>query len=331
MRAVAAVLRAIAVRTRADAVLRPFLRGRGAILMFHRVRPHDEGWCIGLNHQNSIPPALFESILDTIAAAGIDVVDLDEAQARLQQPKPRNFVCLTFDDGYRDNHDTVLPAIAARKLPITVYVTPGLIDGTAPLWWYGLDKAIGRERELQLGSMALPCRTHAEKQSAYAAASSRILNDPAAAAAIAAILAQTYGIDFAALAAEHMMSWAMVRRMAQSPFVSIGGHALTHAALSRLDDAAAEQEIAGSRTRLQAETAETVQHFAYPFGTTQAVGPNQAAQAGRAGFRTAVTARPGNLSSAHLKRPYAWPRHGIGPNDGPAVLRLKLSGVMHRS
>jgi len=322
---VVSALRTAAVALQADRVVRPFLRGNGAILMFHRVRPRDPALIAASNHGNSIAPALFATLLDALGAAGIDVVDLDEAQARLAR-QARPFVCLTFDDGYRDNFDTVLPIATARKLPVTVFVAPGLIDGTAPLWWYGLDQAVARERAVKLGSLALPTRTAAEKAAAYELVARRILHDPSACAPIAAVLARDYGVDFAALAAAHMMSWAMVREMAASGAATIGAHTLNHPALARLPSGDAAQEIAGSQTRLEQETGRPVRHFAYPFGTAQAAGPREAALAREAGFSTAVTTRPGNLTAAHCASSHALPRYGIGPACSPALLRMKLSG-----
>ena len=306
--------------------MRPFLRGNGAILMFHRVRPRDPALIAASNHGNSIAPTLFATLLDTLDAAGIDVVDLDEAQARLARPA-RPFVCLTFDDGYRDSFDTVLPLTAARKAPVIVFVAPGLIDGTAPLWWYGLDQAVARERTVKLGPLTLPTRTAAEKAAAYALVAQRILDDPSACAPIAAVLARDYGVDFAALAAAHMMSWAMVREMA-SGNAAIGAHTLSHPALACLPGDDATREIAGSRTRLEHETGRPVRHFAYPFGTAQAAGPREAALARDAGFSTAVTTRPGNLTAAHRANPHTLPRYGIGPACSPALLRMKLSGIL---
>jgi len=138
-------VKALLVRLGLAALARPLLGGLGAVLVFHRLGPRDPALFFEANHRNIIPAALFEQLLDTLAADGVAVVSLDEALDRLAQPRPGRFCCLTFDDGYRDNHDILLPILQARRVPATIYIAPGLVDGTAPLWWYALAQAIARE------------------------------------------------------------------------------------------------------------------------------------------------------------------------------------------
>jgi len=48
----------------------------------------------------------------------------------------RRWVCITFDDGYRDNHTLAYPMLKRLGVPFTVYVTTGFIDNLSPMWWY---------------------------------------------------------------------------------------------------------------------------------------------------------------------------------------------------
>ncbi len=41
----------------------------------------------------------------------------------------RPVVALTFDDGYRDNYDTVFPLLERYRLPATFFITTGLLEG----------------------------------------------------------------------------------------------------------------------------------------------------------------------------------------------------------
>jgi len=50
------------------------------------------------------------------------------------------FVCLTFDDGYRDNYTLAYPLLKRLNVPFTVYVTIGFIDNQLPMWWYPEEK-----------------------------------------------------------------------------------------------------------------------------------------------------------------------------------------------
>ena len=46
------------------------------------------------------------------------------------------FICLTFDDGYRDNYTLAYPLLKRLDVPFAVYVTTGFIDNRLPMWWY---------------------------------------------------------------------------------------------------------------------------------------------------------------------------------------------------
>lgn len=324
-------LKRLLVSLGVDRLLRPIYGGAGAILVLHRVRPRDETLRFEPNHRNSIAPDHFRDILEALAAARVDVVGIPALPERLAQPRPPRFVCLTFDDGYRDNHDIALPIAAEQGAPITVYVAPGLIDGVAPLWWYGLDQAVAREPRLRLpldGEIELAARSAVEKEAVFARSMAYMIGaEPAGVIRVAQALAERYGVDFGALAAEHMMSWAMVRRMAASPLVEIGAHTMSHPNLARLDRRAALREMTDSRDRLAAEIGQPVTHLAYPFGGPEAAGRREVELAAEAGFSSAVIGVPGNLFAAHRHLPHAWPRHGIGPEDSLDALRLKLAGA----
>jgi peptidoglycan/xylan/chitin deacetylase (PgdA/CDA1 family) len=308
------------------------MRGRaGSILMFHRLRKSDPALAFSSNYGNSVDPRSFERLLDTLVEDGIEILGLDDAVRRQETQRGMRFVCLTFDDGYRDMHDTLLPIVEARGVPVTVYVAPGLIDGSALLWWYALEDVIGRETTVRLPmpeDVTLPAGDAVAKKHAWDTASTFMLTaPPERAARTLQALVDRYGADPAALATQHMMDWGMVRRLAACPAVEIGAHTLSHPPLATLDEAEASFEMAASRDRLERETGRVVRHFAYPYGTATTTGAREIRLAGALGFRTAVTTVPGNLMRRHATARHGWPRHGIGPGDGPAALRLKLAGI----
>ena len=50
--------------------------------------------------------------------------------------KFHRLVCVTFDDGYRDNYTLAYPLLKRFGVPFTIYVTTGFIDNRLPMWWY---------------------------------------------------------------------------------------------------------------------------------------------------------------------------------------------------
>ena len=59
----------------------------------------------------------------------------------------RNPLIVTFDDGYKDNHDVVLPILRDLGLKATFFVTTGLI-GTGKLPWWDEIAALVRQCEV---------------------------------------------------------------------------------------------------------------------------------------------------------------------------------------
>ena len=58
----------------------------------------------------------------------------------------KKWVCVTFDDGYRDNYTLAYPLLKRLDVPFTVYVTTGFIDNQMPMWWYP-DEQLGLSTE----------------------------------------------------------------------------------------------------------------------------------------------------------------------------------------
>lgn len=69
-----------------------------------------------------------------------------------------------------------------------------------------------------------------------------------------------------------------------------GAHTRHHVHLPRVDDAAAREEVAGSRADLEAELGTPVRHFCYPYGDYE---PRHAQMAAEAGFASVTTTRRG--------------------------------------
>lgn len=77
-------------------------------------------------------PAVFAQHLDTIQQLGlrtVRVTELVEARAAGDHERLRGSVAITFDDGYADLHDVVLPELQTRSMVATAFVTTSYVDG----------------------------------------------------------------------------------------------------------------------------------------------------------------------------------------------------------
>lgn len=332
-KAFSAAFAAIAA-TGADRWGRGFAQGRGAVLTLHHVRPAAAGSGFRPNGLLEITPGFLDRVLTLIRAEGYDIVSLDEALARLADPRPgRFFVALTFDDGYRDNLDQAWPLLAKHGAPWTLYVVRGFAERTARLWWLELEEAI---RALPRISVELPdgrfdavAGTDAEKRKAFDQLYWRLRKGPEA-ILLAAIsdLGRQAGIDPVALVERECLPTETLRSLAGAPGVTIGAHTLSHPMLAKHPEQAARREIVEGRAWLEEALGRPVRHFAYPVGDPGSAGAREFALAREAGFASAVTTRPGHLFAGHAEHPHALPRVSLnGLHQSEEALKALLSGL----
>jgi peptidoglycan/xylan/chitin deacetylase (PgdA/CDA1 family) len=318
--------------TRLHRLAGDFLRGRGVILTFHRIRPAQAGG-FQPNALLEITPGYFDAVLTRLRESGLAIVSLDEGLSRLVTGEGGPFAVLTFDDGYFDILDHVLPALERHDAPATVYVAPGLADRTARMWWVELEEALRRldAVDLNLGGLeiGLLATNDTEKAEAFehlgqllrGEGEQRLLE------AAAALCAEA-GVDPRALVEDNCLGWDELRELAAHDLITIGAHSLTHPRLAGLQVEAARTEMAGSRARLQRELHAPCRHFAYPYGDPACAGPREFQLAAEAGFVSATTTRPGMIFPEHAGHLRALPRLSMnGHWQDLAFLDVLLSGA----
>lgn len=98
------------------------------ILCYHSVNARDNDECVPLS------PEMFEAHLAHLAT-NYNIVSFREVvdHFRLGSPLPKKAVALTFDDGYRDNFEVVLPLLGKYKCHATIFLITGFIDGQVDL------------------------------------------------------------------------------------------------------------------------------------------------------------------------------------------------------
>jgi peptidoglycan/xylan/chitin deacetylase (PgdA/CDA1 family) len=313
---------------------KPFIGGIGAILMLHRVtaRPEKPD---SVNRHLNIAPEFLDAVVADMKANGYIFVTLDEAIERIKSGgKGGQFATITADDAYRDNMTEALPVLEKHGAPITIYVAPGLISGTADLWWELVEDIVHASDRLTLKTSAGPetidCSTPARKLQAIARLHAHLTTEVREEdqRAVLRELADTSGVDADGLRLRTLMNWDEIRTMAAHPLVTIGSHTINHHSLKRLSEAAARYEIEDARRILQAELGQEPHHFAYPYGYASAVGCREVGFARDAGYVSAVTTRHGVLRSEHAGFLHALPRISVnGRYQSLAHIRTMLSGV----
>lgn len=114
----------------------------GEIWMLHRVVEHVSN--VPEQKELEVTVAWLEQKINEYRNKGYTFVSIDNL------PKHGRWVCLTFDDGYRDNYTVAYPMLKLLGVPFTVYVTSGFIDNQLSMWWYPNQQLGMSSDELQL-------------------------------------------------------------------------------------------------------------------------------------------------------------------------------------
>ncbi len=102
--------------------------GRATFLCYHSVAARGPRFL-------TVAPELFERQLAELKRRGVrggGLADLQDVAAGTSGPPT---VFLTFDDGFVDNHHTVLPLLRRYGFRAFCFVLPPLVDAGAPLAW----------------------------------------------------------------------------------------------------------------------------------------------------------------------------------------------------
>jgi peptidoglycan/xylan/chitin deacetylase (PgdA/CDA1 family) len=320
--------------TGAHHLLQPIFAGVGAIFMLHHVRPGRDAE-FQPNRHLEVAPEFLRAALSHLRARGIDIIPMDEAQRRLiERDFSRRFACFTFDDGYRDNRDFALPVMREFEAPLTMYVASDFAHGIGRLWWLALEMVIAGASaiEVPIGGVAtrLDTATASAKQIAYDRLHVwlRGLPDEQDMHRVIGALCARHGVDQAAICRELCMSWDELKPFADDPLINIGAHSITHCNLARQTSETAGREMAIGRERIEDVLQRPVVHLAYPYGDRIAAGAREFALAQAAGFKTAVTTRPGMIFPESAKHLTALPRVSLNGNyQDPRILPVLTSGA----
>ncbi|MDE5440212.1 polysaccharide deacetylase family protein [Bradyrhizobium sp. CSA207] len=315
-------------------LLRPLLAGVGAIFMLHHVRPAREA-AFQPNRHLEVTPDFLRAALSHLRSRDIDIVSMDELHERLVQGNfARRFAAFTLDDGYRDNLEFALPVLREFDAPLAVYVASDFAEGTGRLWWTALEAVIANADQIDVpignSALRLDATSPAAKQAAFDRLHDWLRALPGEhdlKREIEALCAR-YGVDIAALCRGLCLSWDEVNRLAADPLVTIGAHSISHCNLARQSEEIAAQEMTVSKLRIEHALQAPVLHFAYPYGDRESAGNREFALAAAAGFKTAVTTRPGMLFAESAGQMTALPRVSLNGNyQDTRILPVLTSGA----
>jgi peptidoglycan/xylan/chitin deacetylase (PgdA/CDA1 family) len=233
------------------------------------------------------------------------------------KPPPRNAAMITFDDGYRDNHDIAFPILRRHGVAATMFVTTGYLDQPDLYWFDKLSYAI---KASQVGQLTLPDGTALalgddlparQKACETALRSLKSVSDQLRRDSVSNWLAQLgVATPWVNGSVHCSMSWAEVKALADNG-MEIGSHSVTHPVLSTVaDDLELRREVFDSKLAIEAHTKRPVTALAYPVGGPKAYNDRVIQVVREAGYRYAFTYTSG-LNRPQAMNPFAIKRLAV--------------------
>lgn len=301
------------------------------ILMFHKVNNGRDP--LGL----TINPVFFTRQMQYLTEQYV-VISLAEAVFRLENGTiDREYVVITFDDGYLDNYTFAYPILQRFQAPATIFITYDAVE-SGTFGWYRFDTAIlMSQREnldltgFGLGYFSLASQRDREQAVVELHQSLKKVSDEDRQTVIAHVLCE-YGDPGAN--ERIMLSWDEVREMQQSGLITFGSHTKTHPILTQVPHDSALAEIRESKLLVEGKIGRPVDFFAYPNGSWADFDENIMAMVKKSGYRAACS----TISAEHFTKidMYCLPRtditdnicRGIGGGFSHAMFSMKVSGML---
>ena len=280
-------------------LLRSRHRREFRILMFHRFarsnRCHVETICSHL-------------------ARHFEPLSLSQIATALQRGAalPANAITVTVDDGYRNFLEHGHSIFRKHRIPTTVYVVSGFVDGRCWLWSdqvaFALEHTPKRFLEARVNGTTYQLQLTSAQQRIAAAdtlleALKIIPNDMRI--RFISSLGALCEMDVPSQPPAHLeaMTWDDLRAAAAEG-VEIGCHSESHPILSQITNPRElEREIRGAKVLIEKQLRREVRHFAYPNGRDIDISEAAVDAVRHAGFVTAATTSAGlnTKSSDHLR------------------------------
>ena len=261
--------------------------GRLSILIFHRVFRHRDPL-----FPDEVDADRFDRICRWLAS-WFNVMPLDLAIDALQQGAlPSRSLAITFDDGYRDNHEVALPILKRHGLTATFFVAVGFLNG-GRMWndtviesFRGAPDGTLDLSDLGLGTFSISDPTSRRRAIDAVLPRVKYLDATNRRAAVDAISMRA--VD-GRLPDDLMMTTNQVLALRRAG-MGVGAHTVTHPILAKLSDAEVDQEVIDGRNVLERIVEVPVRLFAYPNGKPGIDYDGRAVNAvRRAGYAAAVS------------------------------------------
>ena len=235
-----------------------------------------------------------------------DIISLSDAADMVQAGEidgPK--AVITFDDGYKNNHDVALPILKEYSAPASIYLVSDLLGSDRSVWFTRLIMALDgtplKQVSFQDRSWTI---TTADEKANCCADMQQMLKHLSHAellekvGEIEDLLQMPRDPVLSEDSPFRMLDQQTFDNMLSSGLIEFGAHTRNHMILSRLSSEVKQEQIASSIAGVEQLTGKRCEHFAYPNGSLDDYDNESIDMLAANNIRSAVTMNPGPVAAS---------------------------------
>lgn len=278
----------------------------GEVVTLHRLGDWDNDRLYSIEELKVTIPSL-QHYVDTLRETH-DFISLSELETRLKKRSrfQKPFICITLDDGYKDNLTMGLPFFEKNNIPFGLFVTTNFIEKRPAFNWpFIVERILKANYSLLIEGKTYKCASTEEKNDVFQLFRKMILDWDYQE------LEQHFYSAFQEYITDEVlenltMTWDDVKKISQSPLCTIGSHCVSHCRNSVMKDEDVLREFSESKRILEEHIGKEVRYIAYPFGCSTDVRLDVGNFAEQAGYTLGFTV--GGIIRRKHKNQYMVPR-----------------------
>ena len=293
-------------------MLKPMLisGNRCLILMYHKVVSEDDDSLKYLQPGMYVLERNFQKQISYLAAKRT-IIPLRKLARHLKENAnlQKNYVAITFDDGWRDNFDVAYPVLENNNVPATIFLTTDFIGTNTIPWFYQLHQLLAKFKLVERESMNRVIMAINQRSLISDLDAAKITEmNPMDTDRIMEIVKdwkqeviddlienlKTVGDGKSGISGDRLfLDWNEIDKMGRDS-IYFESHGCSHKIMTKMNKDDVFEELSRSKRIIEEKTGKTVQIFSYPNGNYD---PEIASLVEQAGYIAAVATRP----SAELK------------------------------